>query len=154
MEMEGWRREVGGWGLKEGGWRVEEGWRMEDGWKMKNGGWRMGDRGWKLLAMWSNHWHCSLVPPASPRACAASLSIARICPCLLRSPINFFCGALYTAKRSQKGTVNVAEPSSRADVQLYSWNIPCALCKLSPLLSSGQASPARGSGFPLRIAGD
>ena len=167
MKGEEWRLEDGGWGLGEGwrmegrGWRMEvgrrmedRGWRLEDrGWSVKNRGWRMGDRGWKLLAVWSNHWHCSLVPLASPRACAASHSIARICPCLLRSPINFFCETLYIAKHSQKGIVRVAVLSSRTDVLLHSWSIPCALCKLSPLLSLGQANPERDPGFPLHIAG-
>lgn len=36
-------------------------------------------------------------------------------------------------------------------MQLHS--IPCAPCKLSPLLAPGQASPAKGPGFSLHAAG-
>lgn len=43
MEMEGWRREVGGWGLKEGGRKMEGGGRMEDGRWMEDEEWRVED---------------------------------------------------------------------------------------------------------------
>lgn len=61
---------------------------------------------------------------------------------------------LHSKAQPKRHCIRVAVPSSRMDVQLHSWLVhPCALCKLSPLLSLGQANPARDPGFLLLTAG-